>query len=77
MSIPLPIKPSDALARAIAVARSSSNIVFTSVGNTIYKSTDAGVTWQTQRVNTAGFVNYVLIDPQLPQIDYAGVYGSD
>ena len=70
----LPIKPSEGSARAIAIARNSSNIVYTSVGSTIYKSLDAGQSWQTQNITSGGFINYVLIDPQLPQIVYAGVY---
>lgn len=72
----LPIKPGSGTARAVAVGQASSNIVFVSVGSTIYKSTDGGGTWQTQGLITAGFVNYVLIDPQLPQIVYAGVYST-
>ncbi|MBI5530319.1 MAG: hypothetical protein HY918_02355 [Candidatus Doudnabacteria bacterium] len=72
----LPVKAEDADARAVAIAPSSSNIVFTSVGSTIYKSTDGGQTFQTQSKQTAGFINYILIDPQLPQIVYAGVYSS-
>lgn len=69
----LPGKQSNELpARAVVVARSSSNLVFVSVGNVIYKSTDGGKTFQTQTVSTSGFVNYILVDPQLPQIVYAG-----
>lgn len=74
--VPLPVKSTSTQAKAIAVARTSSNIIFTSVGATIYKSTDGGNSWQTQGIQTDGFVNYILIDPQLPQIDYAGVYGA-
>jgi len=70
----LPVKPDASDAKAIAIAPSSSNIVFTSVGATIYKSTDAGQTWQTQSTTSGGFINYILIDPQLPQIVYAGIY---
>ncbi len=70
----LPVKPDASDAKAIAVAKSSSNIVYTSVGSTIYKSVDAGTTWQTQGIASAGFINYILVDPQLPQIVYAGVY---
>lgn len=69
----LPGKQSGELpARAVAAAKSSSNLVFVSVGNVIYKSTDGGGTFQTQTVSTSGFVNYILIDPELPQIVYAG-----
>jgi len=38
----------------------------------LYKSTDGGASWQTQTVPSSGFVNYILIDPQLPQVAYAG-----
>jgi hypothetical protein len=72
----LPIKAEESDARAISIARSSSNIVFTSVGATIYKSVDGGNSWQTQSVTTSGFVNYILIDPQMAQIAYGGIYVS-
>lgn len=74
--MPLPAKGSDAQARAIAVARSSSNLLYTSVGSTVYKSTDGGQTFQTQTVKTGGLINYILVDPQLSQIAYAGIYVS-
>lgn len=66
----------DLPARAVAIARSSSNLVFVSVGTVVYKTTDGGLSWQTQNVNSNGFVNYILIDPQLPQIIYAGNFVS-
>ncbi|MDR3642161.1 MAG: hypothetical protein P4L74_00860 [Candidatus Doudnabacteria bacterium] len=73
----LPVKlGAQVTARAIAVAQSSSNIVMASVGSTIYKSADGGLSWQTQGLTTAGFINYILIDPQLPQIVYAGIYST-
>jgi photosystem II stability/assembly factor-like uncharacterized protein len=71
----LPVKLDDS-PRAIAISNTSSNIVFTSVGSTIYKTLDGGATWQTQSVTSGGFVNYILIDPQLPQIVYGGVYNT-
>jgi len=75
-NMPLPIQNGDSVSRSIAVAQNSSNIVFTNVGSTVYKSTDGGATWQTQKVATNGIINYILIDSQLPQIDWAGIYGS-
>lgn len=72
----LPIQNGESVSRAIAVAQNSSNIVFTNVGSTVYKSTDGGVSWQTQKVATNGIINYILIDPVLPQIAWAGIYGS-
>ncbi len=70
----LPVQGGQANARAIAVSKSSSNVVFTSVGATVYKSVDGGQNFQTQSVATNGFINYILIDPQLPQIAYGGIY---
>src|SRR3989338_4542485 len=70
----LPTKQRASEAHGIAIAKTSSNIVFTSVAATIYKSTDAGQTWQTQSIDTTGYINYILIDPQLPQIAYGGIY---
>ncbi len=74
VDLPLPIKQIDSNPRPISVAQTSSNVVFTAVGAVIYKSTNGGSTWQTQTVATTGFIDYILIDPQLPQIDYAGTY---
>lgn len=70
----LPVQPGQNPARAIAVSRNSSSIVYVSVGGTVYKSLDGGASWQTQGIVTTGFINYILIDPALPQIAYAGVY---
>lgn len=75
-AVDLPVKKDSSGTRAIAVAKTSSNLVFTSVDSTIYKSTDGGASWQTQGVATSGFVNYILVDPQMPQIVYAGIYVS-
>jgi photosystem II stability/assembly factor-like uncharacterized protein len=73
--VSLPGKQSSELpARAITIAKTTSNIVMLSVGKVVYKSTDGAKTWQTQEVNSSGFINYLLIDPQLPQIVYAGNY---
>lgn len=73
----LPIKDQANAPRAVAVAKSSSNVVFVSIGATIYKSTDGGSSWQTQSLATTGFVNYILVDPQRPQVVYAGVHGGN
>jgi hypothetical protein len=70
----LPVQPGQTAARAVSVSSTSSDIVYASVGGTVYKSLDAGQTWQTQGIVTTGFVNYILIDPNLPQISYVGIY---
>ncbi|MCL5666634.1 MAG: hypothetical protein M1383_02590 [Patescibacteria group bacterium] len=72
----LPVKQDSNAAVSVAVSNASSNIVFTNIGSTIYKSTNGGGTWQTQSLATTGYVNYILIDPVLPQIAYAGIYAA-
>ncbi len=72
--MPLPIKQGDSFARAIAISKNSSNIVYVSVGTTVYKSTDGGQSFQTQGLQAGGYINYILVDPQYPQIAFAGIY---
>ncbi len=68
---------SDVPVRAVTVSKTSSNVVLVSVGMVVYRSTDGGKSWQTQEVLSSGYVNYLLMDPQLPQIVYAGNYFSE
>jgi photosystem II stability/assembly factor-like uncharacterized protein len=75
--IVLPVDQGDSATKSIAVSVASSNIVYTSVGGTIYKSTDGGATWQTQNIGGGGFINVIIVDPSLPQISYAGIYGNN
>jgi photosystem II stability/assembly factor-like uncharacterized protein len=70
----LPKKPEEGNPKPIVLSKTSSNIVYTAVGSTIYKSVDGGGSWQTQSIATNGYVNYIAIDPILPQINYAGIY---
>ncbi len=74
--VTLPVKPGASDPHAIAISNESSNIVVTSVDATVYRSTNGGSSWQTQKVATNGYINYILIDPQLPQIMYAGVFNQ-
>lgn len=74
-AVKLPVKQEEINPRPVIVSKQSSNIVLTAVGATVYKSTDGGISFQTQAVPFAGaFVNYLLIDPSVMQIMYAGGY---
>lgn len=72
----LPMQPGKSSLHAIALATNNSSVVFASSGSTIYKSLDGGQNWQTQSITSGGFVNYILVDPQLPQIVYGGIYNT-
>jgi len=69
---------------ALAVAASDPNVVWAgtgetfirsniSIGNGIYKSTDAGKTWQHMGLEATGRIARVLIDPRNPDVVFAGI----
>jgi len=71
---------------SLAVARSDANVVWAgtgephirshiSMGNGIYKSTDAGRTWRRMGLEESGRISRILIHPTNPDIVYAGVQG--
>jgi photosystem II stability/assembly factor-like uncharacterized protein len=72
----LPMKDGSSLIRAVAIFPGSDDVVYVSAGANIYKSVDGGTSWQTQTVATGGFINYIVVDPQLGQIAYAGIFSQ-
>lgn len=70
----LPVKSEDTRTRALALSPDGSGIVYTAIGSQIYKSLDGGQNWQTQPIESSGFINALLVHPGLPQIVYAGIY---
>lgn len=72
--LPVPVVDANVPLRAIALSASNENVAYASAGATIYKTLDGGVQWKTQSVNTAGFINALLVDPSLPQVAYGGIF---
>lgn len=68
----IPVKSTAQTPRAIASSKGGM-LAYTSIGGTIFKTLDGGKSWQTQGLPTNSAVNKILIDPQLPQITYAGL----
>jgi photosystem II stability/assembly factor-like uncharacterized protein len=71
---------------ALAVAASDPNVVWAgtgetfirsniSIGNGIYRSTDAGKTWRHMGLEESGRIGRVLIDPRNPDVVFAAVMG--
>jgi photosystem II stability/assembly factor-like uncharacterized protein len=73
----LPLKVNNVPVRAVSLSPLSSNTAYVSAGATVYKTVDGGNSWQTQSVNTLGFINTILVHPLLAQIAYAGIFFSD
>ncbi len=71
---------------SLAIAASDPNIVWAgtgetflrsniSIGNGIYKSTDAGKTWQHMGLENTGRIGRIVIDPRDPNIVFAAAMG--
>lgn len=62
--------------RGLALVTGPVNTVFASVGNTVYKTVNAGGSWQVTAIATDATINYILVDPALPSVAYTGFVGS-
>ncbi len=70
--LPVPAKKEIGV-RAIGMSLASENTIYVSSGATVYKSVDGGDSYQTNSVATNGFINYIVVDPELTQVAYAGL----
>jgi hypothetical protein len=70
----MPLRQSAVSPTAVAVAKTSDNVVYVSAGSIIYKTVDSGSSWSTADTRTGNLVISLLIDPNLPQAAYAGIY---
>lgn len=72
---------------SIAIAPSNHSVVWVgtgetfirsnvSIGNGVYKSTDAGKTWQHMGLDATGRIGRIIIDPHNPDIVYAAALGT-
>jgi hypothetical protein len=71
---------------ALAIARSNANIVWAgtgepwirshiSVGDGVYKSTDAGKTWTHMGLDSSGRIGRIVIDPNNPDVVFVAAQG--
>lgn len=72
--VTMPLRQSAISPNAVAIARSSDNVVYVSAGSVIYKTADSGNSWSTADTQTKSLVNSIIVDPNLPQAAYAGIY---
>jgi len=57
---------------SLAIDSKNSNIIYYGTDTTLYKSTDGGKNWATQKSPTGGIINFLLIDPEDANIIYLG-----
>lgn len=61
--------------RGIALA-DNDTLLYAGVAGTVYKSLNGGQSWQVTAIATTATINYILVDPQYPQVAYAGFIGT-
>ncbi len=72
----LPLKKSDNTGVRSVTLAGNDTILYAGVANTIYRSVNGGKSWQVNAIATAATINYILVDPNLPQVAYAGFIGT-
>ncbi len=72
--VSMPLRQQSLTPIAVAIAPSSDNVVYVSAGTIVYKSVDGGSSWSASETGTGKLVNALLVDPNLPQVAYAGGY---
>ncbi|PIR96716.1 MAG: hypothetical protein COT91_05215 [Candidatus Doudnabacteria bacterium CG10_big_fil_rev_8_21_14_0_10_41_10] len=69
----LPSHQSSTAVSAVTVNQSKPSEIYAVIELTVYKSTDAGITWQTRIISAVGTVRDIMIDPAEPNIMYAAL----
>ena len=72
--VSMPLRQSALAPIAVAIAPGSDNVVYVSAGTIVYKSVDGGSSWSAAETGAGKLVNALLVDPNLPQVAYAGAY---
>ena len=71
--VSLPVKDTTLRTSAVAVDPGDSNTLYATVGSTVFKSTNGGLTWQTKELSTTNEVRTIIINPASTNILYLGV----
>lgn len=72
--VSMPLRQQSLTPIAVAIAPSSDNVVYVSAGTIVYKTVDGGNSWSAAESGAGKLVNALLVDPNLPQVAYAGGY---
>ncbi len=69
----LPLTNTSLRTSAVAIDPNNSNVIFATVGSTVFKSTNGGITWETKVLPTTNEVRSIIINPNSSNILYMGV----
>jgi len=78
-------RPTDSNAGALAVDPTDPNVLYAGIEDcqtnpceyAIYRTQDGGLTWQKTLTRTVGYFIQIVVDPQKPEVVYAGADFSD
>ena len=71
--INLPAKTTARRVLAVAINPSNSANVLTSIGSTVFKSVNNGLTWDTNKLSTGRPVKMIIINPKVQNVIYLGL----
>lgn len=72
--ISMPLRQQGTTLFAVEISPSSANVVYVSSGTNIYKTLDSGASWLTSDSKTKNSINTIAVNPETPQVAYAGVF---
>lgn len=69
----LPVKDVALKVSSVEVNPSNSNNIFVSIGFTMFKSLNGGLTWETKELRTEQNVRLIVVDPKAANVVYLGL----
>ncbi len=76
MTLPIRTEKGGLGVNAVAQSAGAAHI-YAGLGNVVYFSQNFGASWQVADIATSTFINYILIDSQVPQLVYAGMLAEE
>ncbi|HEV8601339.1 MAG TPA: hypothetical protein VGQ87_01935 [Patescibacteria group bacterium] len=72
-AINLPVKNASLRVSSVAVSPTNSNNLFVSIGSTVFKTLNGGITWETKELRSEQAIRLIMIDSVSPNVVYLGL----
>lgn len=73
LMLKLPVKSSPIKVNAVSVSPTNPNALFATVGFTIFKTNNGGLSWETKELASKQIIKNILINPQSSNVMYLGL----